>query len=290
MKKISVILIFCVIITGLFAREFKFREIKKTIVLKDGSVLYGRINDEKSTKDSINFSSKYLHATIARKGIKFFGKNLNSGIMFGVLPFFNFYSHKDNYFVAPIIGTLARFNEHVSSGIEIVYFSKRFSKTATKYLYEDSESNGDLIEGKYKYSGNYFIPTYTFKINIIPSEYKMNLDDKNIYPYLGLGLGYDFARVKYNITDMDSVYIRDKWVDKKDLENVTHTYLGLNYKLSVGFSYKIQDRITLVFEILYYNAIFKQSLSNTEEKVNMKRDKFYSKGISAIIGFRFGKF
>ncbi len=292
MKKILVVFIILYLFTFLSARDFKFGDIRKTIVLKDGSVLYGKINLEKCTKDSISFSTKYLkNAMIDKRGVKFFGSNLNSGIMFGILPFYNFSAGKDYKLIVPFISSLSTFNANVSSGLDFIYFSKEFEKDSEKYLYPNSaEENGELISGNFKYNGKFLVPTYIFRINVIPDTYKYKLDRANVYPYIGLGAGFDFGWVKYNITDVDSVMINQQMYDINDIKSNNHMFLGINYKFTVGVSYKIMDRITTVFEVIYYNDLFKQSLTDTEDNAKMKREKFTSKGFGMTIGFRFGKF
>ena len=213
--------------------------------------------------------------------------------MFGLIPFFNFKTDKKSSFVAPFFSTMSTFNANVSSGLDFIYFAKNFKKNSKKYLFVSNDSNGEIISGKYNYQSKFLIPTYTFRINVIPDVYKYKLDEKNIYPYLSLGIGYDLGFVKYQILlpdSEDSLMINGTIVNKKDVKDALHMFLGLNYKFSFGVSYKILDRITTVFEILYYNAKFKQSLTDVEEKVKMDRESFKSDGYSIIFGFRFGKF
>ncbi len=292
MKKIYFLIILLFIVTFSQARDFKFEEVRKTLVLKDGSVLFGKINLERCTDDSISFSTKYLkNAMIDKKGVKFFGSNLNSGIMAGIIPFYNFKAGKKYSLTVPFVSTMSTFNANVSSGLDFVYFAKHFKKVSDKYLFSgSSDSNGEIIHGKYKYQAYLLVPTYTFRINVIPDEYKARLDRVNVYPYLGLGVGYDIGWMRYQITEVDSLEINGHTVDVKDIEDLKHMFLGLNYKFSIGVSYKIIDRITAVFEVLYYNSKFKQSLSDVEDKAKMDRETFKSNGYTIVLGFRFGKF
>ena len=55
MKKLYLILILLSVISLVFGRDFKFEQVRKILVLKDGSVLFGKINLEKCTEDSISF-------------------------------------------------------------------------------------------------------------------------------------------------------------------------------------------------------------------------------------------
>lgn len=294
MKKLLALIILSSLFSLLAARDFKFDDVRKVMVLKDGSVLFGKIDAAKSKKDSICFTTKYIsHAMIAKNGVKFYGSNLNSGMMFGIIPFYNFKTDGKKYSTpVPFISSMSTFNANVSSGLDIIYFykNKNFKKNAKKYLFAKDETQGELIQGDYKYKGNFFSPTYTFRINVLPDNIKYKLDEKNIYPYIGLGVGYNFAVVKYHITDRDSVSIDNTMYDIKDITDKNHFFIGLNYKFSLGVSYKIIDRIAAVFECLYYNSTYKQSLSDVEDKAKMEREKFTSTGFTIALGFRFGKF
>jgi len=293
MKKILILVILSLIFSMLVARDFKFEDVRKVMVLKDGSVLFGKIEADKSKKDSICFSTKYIkHAMIEKKGVKFYGSNLNSGIMFGIIPFYNFDTGDGKYFTpAPFISSMSTFNANVSSGLDLTYFYRSFKKSSEKYVYpKDNESNGALISGEYKYKGSFLIPTYTFRINVLPDDIKYKLDVKNIYPYLGLGVGYNFSMVKYHLADRDSVLIDTTTYDSRDMSEKNHFFIGLNYKFSIGVSYKIIDRIAVVLEGAYYNSTYKQTITDTEDKVKMEREKFTSSGFTLVLGFRFGKF
>jgi hypothetical protein len=295
MKYFLFILLMFLLSVSLFARDIHYVKKPKILVLKDGSILYGIINPEKSTHDSINFSTPALkNLMINKENIKFFGLNLNNGFMLGAhFDLMLKKNNEKNYDIkySLFISSTTAFNSHIATGFDVVYFNKFLRSNAIKYLYHDDKFNeGIPVEGKYQYGMNFIIPNYTIRFNFLPSFIKQYTDNISFYPYVSLGGGPDIGLVKTKLVNRDSLEINNQNYNIEDISQPNHYYFGLNYKYSFGFSFKIITKLAFVFEYINYHANYKEYLSATERDNDIEPDKFTIKGYTFLTGLRFGNF
>ena len=266
----------------------------KVLTLKDGSVIKVEIIDEDFEKYSVK--SKALGSfDIYKKNVKFSGSNPVRGLM---LSFTQLSEEKENSFdTEPMFSysSASAYDEKVSTCFDLGYFYRNFEKKSEKYLNVTKSGNtistGGIVDSSnYEYKAHFITPSLVMRLNILPNFIQEFLDNLNMFPYIGLGIGYGLSLVNYSRIDTSSFKVDSTYFNNKDIDYKPHIYGGLLYKGLLGISYKISSRATLVFEFTYQKAIFEQYLKEDEKEAGLKSEKFTLSGISPSLGIRFGIF
>jgi len=264
------------IVVNLYCREFHPEVFIEDFHLKDGSIIKGVIVKKITKSDSIVIKNKYLgEISINREFLKFMGKNQNNGVMFSLSPIFN--SDEDHSFKKGIMYNFSSnhiFDEKFSTSFDFSYFYRKFTKNTEKYIkISGNDKIEGLVSGNFKYKAHFIMPVIIMRMNLLPESVQSYLSNKNLYPYIGIGVGYGLSLIKYKL-DADSLEIQGEMYSENDISYKNYYYHGLIWKALFGLSFKISSRITIVSELSYHDVTFEQLLYDYEKEASINKEKF----------------
>ena len=263
--------------------------------LKDGSIIKGIIIEDEPYSERIIINNEIFgNLEIERRALHYMGKNYNTGLMFSLTQFS---AEKGSSFdKGPMfsVSSAGAYDEKISTCFDLGYFFRVFDKNTKKYLHVSKGwmvSAGGIVPSDYEYKAHFIMPSIVMRLNMLPTFIQNILDKVNMFPYVGIGGGYELAIVNYTRIDTNAFTIPNEGdFYNKDIDYKTHFYGGLHYKGLVGLSYKISSKATLVGELIYQSSRFEQFLTDDEKDAGLKREKFSFSGICPSIGIRFGLF
>ncbi|MBN1969853.1 MAG: hypothetical protein JW870_10825 [Candidatus Delongbacteria bacterium] len=299
MSQRSYLLVFLIISSTLNCKSIS-KNILKNFRLKDGSMIKGILTKNETLTDTLIIRNSHIgYIKLNKESLEYIGVNYNDGIMISYSPFFT--KERNGAFGKGSIFSISSSkssDENLTTSFELDYFYRNFEMNSSKFLRLEKEVNDDFLNNKivkytinnalYSYSSHFIMPSINIKLSIIPSILQEKLKQYHFFPYMGAGIGYNIAILKYKRISNDPIIIDNEIFYNKHIENKIHFYGGMLYKALMGFSIKLSTRCVLNTEFKYCIAHFTQFLTEDEKDENVDKETFKMNGFYPSFGVRFG--